>query len=228
MESRRRLTERGHAALSSLPGAAVPGWIRLGGLAGVVGPVAFTLAWIIASLRQAGEPVTAVQISGLAADDASDPWLMISGFLLLGGCAVAFGAAVRWALGGWHKAGLGPLFIQVAGILTIAAGLLRRDHTLLTGGPQSWHNHAHDVISAAAYVSLIAAPILLARRLRQDSGWRSPALALAVAAGASAIGLVVFYAAPHEAWDGLLQRISVSLPLAAIALTAATLIRATR
>jgi hypothetical membrane protein len=207
----------GSAGLERGPRAPVSGWSRIGAAAGIAGPVVFTLAWVTASLRQPGKSFTAVQISGLAAENARDPWIMITGFVLLGCCAVAFGAALRRAVGGRRRAGLGPAAIQAAGILTIAVGLLRRDHVLLTAGPESWHNHAHDVVSAAAYVLLIAGPLLLARRLWREPGWSALAAPLAVAAVASAALLVAFYSAPHSSWDGLLQRIAVSLPLAAIA-----------
>ncbi len=207
----------GTAGLERGPRAPAPAWIRVGAAAGVAGPVAFTLAWVVASLRQPGKSFTTVQISGLAAEDARDPWIMITGFVLLGCCAVVFGVGLRRALGGRRRAGLGPGVVQAAGVLTIAVGLLRRDHVLLTAGPESWHNHAHDVVSAIAYVLLVAAPLLLARRLRRDPDWRGLAAPLAAAAVASAALLVLFYSAPHSSWDGLLQRIAVSLPLAAIA-----------
>lgn len=197
-----------------------------GAIAGVLGPVAFTVAWIAAAFRQPGLAFAAPQISGLAADNARDPWLMISGFVLLGGCAIGFGTALRTALGG-RQAGPGPRLIQLAGLLTIAAGLLRRDHVLLTAGPQSWHNHAHDVVSAAAYVLLVAAPLLLARRFRRDQQWHLLALPLVAAAIAAAALLVAFYAAPHDSWDATLQRIAVSLPLAAVVAVAMRLARLT-
>jgi len=198
-------------------------WVRIGAAAGVAGPVAFTLAWIAGSLRQPGLSFAAPQISGLAAEDATDPWLMISGFVVLGCCAVGFGAALAAGLGGYRAAGPGPAAIQAAGVLAIAAGLLRRDHVLLTAGPESWHNHAHDVVSAASYVLLVAAPVLLAWRLRRDSRWQRLAGPLGAAAVAAAGLLVAFYAGPHDSWDGTLQRIAVSLPLAAVAAAAVRL-----
>jgi len=197
--------------------------IRLGGLAGLVGPAGFTLAWVVASFRQPGTAVTAAQISGLAADNARDPWIMIFGFLVLGSCAFGFGAALAAALGGHKEAGLGPSAIQAAGVLTIAAGLLRRDHVLLTAGAQSWHNHAHDVVSAISYVLLVAAPLLLARRFRRDQRWHAMTVPLATAAVAATALLVAFYSAANQTWDGVLQRIAVSLPLAAIAAVAVRL-----
>jgi hypothetical membrane protein len=198
-------------------------WVRLGAVAGVAGPAAFTLAWVAGSLRQPGLSFATPQISGLAAENATDPWLMMSGFVVLGGCAVGFGAALAAGLGGYRAAGPGPAAIQAAGVLAVAAGLLRRDHVLLTAGPESWHNHAHDVVSAASYVFLVAGPVLLAWRLRRDPRWRRLAVPLAAAAVAAAGLLVAFYAGPHDSWDGTLQRIAVSLPLAAVAAVAVRL-----
>ena len=143
----------------------------LGGLAGLAGPVAFTAAWAASSLLQTGYAATQVQISGLAAPDARDPWIMITGFLVLGCCSAVFGTALHRELGGsgregwagreeWAaRANLGRGPIQAAGLLTVAAGLLRRDRMLLTApAHESWHNHAHDVVSAMIYVALIARP----------------------------------------------------------------------
>jgi hypothetical protein len=152
---------------------------------------------------------------------------MIGGFVLLGACTIGFGAGLAAALGGRREAGPGPLLIQVAGALTIAAGLLRRDHVLLTAGPESWHNHAHDVISAVVYVLLVAAPLLLARRFRGDRRWRGLPAPLVASAVVSAALLAAFYSAPHDSWDATLQRIAVSLPLAAIVAVAVRLGRLT-
>jgi hypothetical membrane protein len=214
---------RGNVAVRGQPAHARAGVVA-GAVAGIIGPVAFTLAWVVASFSQPGLSFAAPQISGLAADNAHDPWIMISGFLLLGGCAIGFGAALAAGLGGRRQAGLGPPVIQAAGVLTIAAGLFRRDHVLLTAGPESWHNHAHDVISAVGYLLLIAAPLLLAHRFRRDRQWHVLALPLVAAAVVSAALLVAFYAAPHDSWDATLQRIAVSLPLAAVVAVAVRLL----
>jgi len=94
---------------------------RAAAAAGIAGPAAFTGAWIAGSLRQTGHRGTEIQLSGLAASDARDPWIMLTGFLVLGGCTIAFGAALHDALGGRGHAGLAPRLIQGAGVLTIAA-----------------------------------------------------------------------------------------------------------
>ena len=198
-------------------------------VAGIAGPVAFTGAWIVSSLRQTGYPAAEIQLSGLAAPDARDSWIMVAGFVVLGGCTVAFGSALHDALGG---AGAAPRLIQGAGLLTIAAGLLRRDRMLLTAGSVSWHNHAHDLISALIYADLVAAQVLLAARFGRDPGgldpdrprwtpWRPWLLASGLATGAA---LVAFAADTSAAGAGVLQRIAVSIPLAAVAAVAARLL----
>jgi hypothetical membrane protein len=200
---------RGHAGLAARAAA------------GVVGPVVFTAAWIIASLIQAGYPATQIQISGLAAAGARDPWIMIGGFFVLGLSLTAFGSALREELGGARLAGPGPLLMQVAGVLTIAAGLLRRDHLLLSSAPESWHNHAHNAVSAVLYVLLVVIPLTLARRLRSEPGWRPMPALLAAATLIAAVILALFVSNAAKSWDGTLQRLGVSIPLAALAALAA-------
>jgi hypothetical membrane protein len=197
-----------------------PAWLAAGTMAGVIGPAAVTAAWIIASLLQPGHPFTQIQISGLAAPGARDPWIMIAGFLVLGASLIAFGMALRRQLGESGQAGPGPLLIQIAGALTLAVGLLRRDHMLLTTGPESWHNYAHNVVSAALYLLLIAAPLTLAWRLRAEPRSRWVSGPLALAAVVSAVILVVFVAEATSPWEGTLQRLGVSLPLAGLVVVA--------
>jgi hypothetical protein len=207
---------------------AVAAAARGGAAAGIAGPAVFTGAWIVSSLRQTGHPAADLQISGLAAADASDPWIMITGFLVLGGCSVAFGASLRDGLGG--RAGPVPVLIQGAGILTIAAGLLRRDHMLLTAGDVSWHNHAHDVVSALIYADLVLAQALLAARFGRDAterGWRAWQPWLLASAGVTAALLIAYAADTSGPQAGIMQRAAVTVPLAAMAAIAARLVSRT-
>jgi hypothetical protein len=196
--------------------------------AGIAGPAVFTGAWIVGSLRQTGHRAADLQISGLAAADARDRWIMITGFLVLGGCSVAFGAALQEALGGRDHAGPAPRLIQGAGVLTIAAGLLRRDRMLLTPGSVSWHNHAHDVISAVIYADLVLAQLLLAARFGSDpgrQGWQAWRPGLVGSAAVTAAALIAFAAGTSAPGAGILQRVAVSVPLAVVTAIAARLVR---
>jgi len=55
---------------------------RLAAAGGVAGPVLFTVAWVAGSLRQAAHSAAEVQLSGLAAEDARDPQIMMAGFVV--------------------------------------------------------------------------------------------------------------------------------------------------
>jgi len=202
---------------------------RLGAAAGIAGPAAFTGAWIASSLRQTRQGPGGLQLSGLAAPDAEDPWIMLAGFVVLGGCMVAFGAVLRRALRGpaTGSAGPGPALIQGAGLLTVAAGLLRRDHLLLDapGAPGvSWHSHAHDAVSGLLYVSLVAAQLALAVRFGRDPAWARWRPWLLASAAATGVLLIAFAADVTGPAAALLQRAAVTVPQAAVAAIAARLL----
>jgi len=184
----------------------------------VAGPLAFTAAWITASARQAGHGVLSIQLSGLAAADARDPWIMITGFLVLGGCTAAFGQELARDL-----AGPAPRLIQAAGVLTVAAGLLRRDHMGLTSGPVSWHNEAHNIVSLVLYGDLVLAQLLLARRFGASATWRAWRPYLLASGAATAAALAAFIPNVTSPSAGTLQRIAVTIPLLAMAAVAARL-----
>lgn len=192
--------------------------MRVRALAGVAGPVVFTAAWVASSLRQAGHGAVSIQLSGLAAADARDPWIMTTGFLVLGGCTAWFGQELARDPGG-----LAARFIQGAGVLTVAAGLLRRDHMELTSGPVSWHNEAHNAVSLVLYLDLVVAQLLLARRFAAAPSWRPWHRYLLASGIATAAALAVFASGAASPGAGLLQRVAVTIPLAAMTAVAARL-----
>jgi len=197
---------------------------RLAAWGGVAGPLIFTGAWVVGSLRQAGLSPGEVQLSGLAADDASDPQVMIAGFAVLGACSVALGAALRREAG---PETTGPWLVMVGGGAVIAAGVFRRDHMLLVGpgfSGESWHNQVHDVASFVAYAAMLAAPLVLARRFRAIRRWAVIARPVQVLALASVAALTLFASGAAEPWNGTVQRAAVTLALAAEALIAARML----
>lgn len=202
---------------------------RAAGLAGIAGPALFTAGWLASSLRQAA-PLAEVQLSGLAAEDARDPQLMMAAFLVLGGCSIGLGAGLRRVC----PRSAGPWLVMLAGGATVAAGVFRRDHLLLTAPGftgESWHSQVHDVVSGVAYAAMLAAPLLLAWRLRRDPrlrgepGWARMSRAVAGLAVASAVGLAVFASQVAGSWNGVVQRSAVTLALAAEVVLAAGLLR---
>ncbi len=188
---------------------------RLAAGGGVAGPVLFTVAWVAGSLRQAGHSAAEVQLSGLAAEDARDPQIMIVGFVLLGAGTVVLGAGLGRLT---SPRSAGPWLVLVAGAASVAAGLFRRDHMLLAGpgfAGESWHNQAHDVVSGVGYGAMLAAPLVLARRWRDDPDWAPVRRPVQVLALASAATLAVFASGIAGPCNGVVQRIAVTLALAA-------------
>ncbi|HBW21330.1 MAG: DUF998 domain-containing protein [Streptosporangiaceae bacterium] len=201
-----------------------PGGTRLLASGGIAGPVLFTAAWAAGSLRQAGYPATTVQLSGLAAVNARDPQIMIAGFVSLGACSVALGAALGRVAG---PRSAGRWLVSCGGVAAVAAGIFRRDHLLLAGpgfAGESWHNQVHDVAADAAYAAMIAAPLVLSRRLRGEPGWAAVTRVLPVLAVLSAAALVLFASRAAEPWNGTVQRAAVTLALAAEVLLAARIL----
>ncbi len=201
--------------------------VRLGKLAawgGVAGPVLFTAAWVVSSLCQPGHPAAGVQLSGLAAEDARDPQIMMAAFVVMGASSIGFGAALRVVAG--HGLA-GPWLVMAGGAAAVAAGAFRRDHMLLTGpgfAAESWHNQVHDVASGVAYAAMLTAPLVLARQFRADRQWAVIARPVQVLALASAVALAVFASRAAQPWNGTVQRAAVTLALAAQALAAARML----
>ena len=197
---------------------------RLGAWCGVMGPVLFTAAWVVSSLRQTGHSATELQLSGLAGDDARDPQIMVAGFLVLGVCSIRFGIALRRVL---SPKAAGAWLVIAAGTAAVAAGVFRRDHLLLVGPGftgESWHNQVHDVASGIAYGAMLAAPLVLAQRFRDDPDWAVLSRPVLVLALGSAVALVVFASRVVEPWNGVVQRVAVTLALGSEVLTATRLL----
>jgi hypothetical protein len=197
--------------------------ITLSACGGIAGPVLFTAAWVVSSLRQVGQPAARVQLSGLAAEDARDPQIMIAAFVVLGACLIGFGAALRRAA----ARPAGSALVMAAGAATVAAGVFRRDHLLLTGpgfAGESWHNQVHDAVSGIAYAAMLTAPMALARRFRGDPQWDGIARPVQALTLASAATMAVFASRALEPWNGVLQRTAVTLALTAQTLVAARML----
>ena len=187
---------------------------RLAAAGGVAGPVLFTVAWVAA---RCARPVTARPECSSAAWPRRMPGIADHDgrFVLLGAGTVVFGAGLGRVTA---PRSAGPWLVVLAGAASVAAGLFRRDHMLLAGpgfAGESWHNQVHDVVSGVAYGAMLVAPLVLARRWRDDPDWAPVSRPVQVLALVSAVALAVFASRMAGPYDGVVQRIAVTLPLAA-------------
>lgn len=205
-------------------------WSRFRAACGVIGPVAFTAAWVIGTARQEDYGIRDEHISGLAAPDARDPGVMTAGFLTLGLCTLLFADELERRLGGGAKAGWGPAFIGLAGVGALAAGAFRRDRMSNFPPPgtppgQSTINDLHDLSSSIGTTAGTIGTLLLARRVGPDPVLR-PLRLLAVATALVGIAASAYFARDvTRPGNGIVQRVAVSVPLAFMATTAARMLR---
>jgi membrane protease YdiL (CAAX protease family) len=89
----------------------------------------------------------------------------------------------------------------------------------------SWHHEVHDNVSLIIFLALIASPLVLARAFGRDDRWR-PLRAYSIVTGLLGLALLVlFVTAPAGTWNGLVQRIFVSVLFLWIALLGLRLAR---
>lgn len=182
---------------------------RLLALGGVIGPVAFVVAWIVAGATTEGYSPIDDAISDLAAVGASTRALMTIGFVVFGLGLIAFGIALRGALG--DRAWIAAIATGVCTIGVAATPL---------GG---WSGDTvHGIFASLGYLTIVALPLLasmsFARRGRR--GW---ALASRLTAGGAALCLVATTLGPAH---GLWQRLGLGIADVWIAVVALALVAA--
>jgi hypothetical membrane protein len=191
--------------------------VWLGRLA-VTGPIAFTCAWLIGGLVQDQYSFRQEDISALAAKDAQYAWIMITGFVLLGAGTVALGIGLASTLR-YPSGVIGSVLLIIAGIGLAVAGMARNDCSSelpacaarVDAGEVSWHHQVHDNVSLIIFLALIAAPLVLVRAFGRDDRWR-PLRTYSVVTGVLGFALLVLYVLGSAGtWNGLLQRIFVSV-----------------
>jgi hypothetical membrane protein len=184
----------------------------------MAGPIAFTIAWLLGGLVQDEYSVRQEDVSALAALDAQHAWIVITGFVLLGVGTVALAASLASTLR-YPSAVIGSVLLMIAGIGLAAAGLARNDCSSelpacaarVDTGEVSWHHQVHDNVSLIIFLALIAAPLVFARAFGRDHRWR-PLRTYSIVTGLLGFALLVLYViASAGTWNGLVQRIFVSV-----------------
>lgn len=201
--------------------------VRLAAALAVAGTLLFTAAWLASGALQPAYDPARHDISALAAMDARHPALMVVGIVAL---AVAVGGAACALARGWRACRPAAAALGVAGVATLAAGLLRIDcserasaacRERAAAGLMSWHDQAHNVTVVVGVLALALAPVLLAR-----SPFWGGLRAFSVLTATVTLALVAVYLGAF--WpevNGLVQRALVSVPLLWMAVTSARLAR---
>ena len=185
--------------------------IRWTALAGIAGPVVFTVGFLVQEQFRRGEydPVAEV-VSALEAGDHG--WVQQANFVVLGLLTVGFAIGLHRAIAPSRAGFVGPVAMFVSGMAAVLAAIfpLREDALGATYDPGG-HQFAGTVFFASSAIALIA----LSRRCAADPAMRSLARWLLAAGALSALSfpvmgiLVIPDDAPLHQWAGLAQRFIV-------------------
>ena len=185
--------------------------MRWAALAGIAGPVLFTVGFLVQEQLRRGEydPISEV-VSALAAGEGG--WMQQVNFVVLGVLTMVFAVGLHRGLAPSRAGIVGPAALFVSGAANVLATIvpLREDATGATYDPGG-HQVAGMLFFASSFVALIA----LSRRCAADPRWRAISgwLLAAGVMGALSFPLMGVFVLPDDAplhdWAGLAQRLIV-------------------
>jgi hypothetical membrane protein len=196
----------GGARASGRPQAAGLAW------AGIVGPILFTVAFVLQALFRTEYSHVAEPVSALAA--GPNGWIQNANFLVFGSLMMAFAFGLHQGMRPTRLGVVGPGLLALSAVGLILAGVFpwaldaRGDYVVPPG---------HVVGAFTAFLPAGLGLIVLSRRMARDPSWRTRA---SYALGSGIAVAVLFLAtgplavpddAPLHDWAGLLQRAAVAV-----------------
>jgi hypothetical membrane protein len=186
----------------------------------VAGPL-FIVASLVQAFTRPGFDIRRIAISMLTLGDLG--WIQRTNFVVSGLLVLACAVGLRRALRTGRGAIWGPVLLAGYGIGLVTAGIFTPDPALgfpagaPAGNPTTYSGHAmvHTVAFFVAFISLIAACLVLARRFAGSGrrGWAAycvatallpiPLIAASMAMGGSGVPLIVM-GAITSAWVAVL------------------------
>jgi hypothetical protein len=199
---------------SSAPAAGSKHPSRTAGRIVLAGMAGFTGAALVAGTIDPGYHPVAEMISGLAAQDAAAPALMIGGFLAAAGALMVAGITLFRRLTGL-AARAGAVLVTLAGAGMVVAGLARQDCSQASAaclaresaGLASTAHWIHQFSSLALFTALVVAAPLLARGLRRLPRWQHLGRPMRWTALAGLLALVTFMSQTEGDYAGACQRV---------------------
>ena len=185
--------------------------MRWAAMAGIAGPVLFTLGFLAQEQLRRGEydPIREV-VSALEA--GTHGWIQQVNFVILGLLTMIFAVGLHRGLPPSRAGMVGPVALFISGAANVLAAIfpLREDAAGATYDPGG-HQVAGTLFFATSFIALIA----LSRRCAADPRWRNIAGWMLAAGLLAALSfplmgaLVIPDNAPLHDWAGLAQRLIV-------------------
>jgi hypothetical membrane protein len=185
--------------------------MRWAAMAGIAGPVLFTLGFLAQEQLRRGEydPIREI-VSALEA--GTHGWIQQVNFVILGVLTMIFAVGLHRGLAPSRAGMVGPVALFISGAANVLGAIfpLREDATGATYDPGG-HQVAGTLFFATSFIALIA----LSRRCAADPRWRNIAGWMLAAGLLAALSfplmgaLVIPDNAPLHDWAGLAQRLIV-------------------
>ena len=192
---------------------------------GVVAGPLFVVVALVQVLTREGFDLGRHPLSLLSLGDLG--WIQIANFVVAGLLSVAFAVGLRRVLHPGRGSTWGPLLLGGYGVGLIAGGVFVADPALgfPPGAPAgipdqlSWHAALHAIAPLLAFLSLIVACLVLARRFATlgHRGWAG----YSAAAGVSLLGIMAW---PDQDTVSVQLAVAVVLGFAWVAMLAARLL----
>jgi hypothetical protein len=194
-------------------------WLAWGAVAGVV---VLNFGWLIAGAAQTGGySVARDDVSDLGALTAQHPWVMLTASGVAGALTILFALfALRPALavpGRGTALGAWLVAASLMGLDNLSDVFFRLDCRAADPGcttsasMSSWHGTVHGLVGAATAIATVAAPFVLAHRMRRADGWRDLARPTFLF-GLLFLAVLIGYAAlERKTGGGYLQRTAIVL-----------------
>jgi hypothetical membrane protein len=92
----------------------------------------------------------------------------------------------------------------------------------------SWHSTTHELVSLLIFIALVAAPLVLARTFSGGAAWRDLRAYSIITGVVGLVLLILLFSGVAGSWNGVGQRVFVTVLLLWIAILGARLIRLSR
>jgi len=173
---------------------------RFFAIAGILGPILYTVAWLVLGVLEPGYSHIRDPISNLSAIGAPLAWLMTVVILIFALLLIVFAYALHRGLppGSW----VGPAVLALAGVGYVGIAFA----PLNLASPED-PNIPHTISASVTVFALMLAPVLVFPRLRREPGWKNiSGYSIATTVVAFAFAFLASLPA-FVGWDGLMQRL---------------------
>ena len=199
---------------------------------GAIGPLLFTIVYLIEGATRPGYDAWRQAVSALSLSDQG--WMQITNFIVCGLLILGFGIGLRKTLRGGRGATWGPILVAAVGAGLIMAGIFVTDPALgyppgTPTGParhSTFHGLLHWVLGGlVVFGGLPASCFVFARRFASDTQWKGWVI-YSVLTGILMVAFFVAFAiaSAQDGPAGLFERISISIGIVWMAFFAVRLL----